>query len=334
MMVDLAKPFNDRLAVSKDLPNVAREILEAVRSESTRKAYRQDWNRFCQWAKENQQEEYPITTFTLGAYLVWMHSERYSKATIKRTVTVIKLAHDARYDPTGDRQIRSIVTGIMRKDKRPTRKAKPIMFGDLQAICQALAANDNPRNRRDRALISLGWVGALRAGELVGLNWADVVEATEGVEIHIRESKTNKGAEPEIVAVPYLRHEYSDVCPVRNLAALVPKLESDFDFDCARAVFTGNALPDGERMSERTIERALKRACELAGVNKRFTSHSLRRGFATFAAARGIGHHALMAHGRWKSAQVAEGYIERARLWTNNPIGELLGPSKIKETKG
>lgn len=337
MMVDLAKPFDDRLTVSKDLPDIAREILEAVRSESTRKAYRQDWERFCGWARENNREEYPVTTYTLGAYLVWMHAQDYSKSTIKRTVTVIRLAHDARTDPTGDREIRAIVTGIMRKDKRPTRKAKPMTFGDLQAICEALTANDSPRNRRDRALISLGWVGALRAGELVGLNWTNVIEANEGIEIYVLESKTNKGAEPEIVAIPYLRHEYSVVCPVRNLTALVPRVETGvrvFDFDANRPVFTGNALPDGDRMSTRTIERALQRACELAGVEKRFTPHSLRRGFATFAAARGIGHHAIMGHGRWKSAQVAEGYIERARLWTNNPIGELLGPDKTKQTKG
>ena len=334
-MADLAKPFNDRLTVSADLPELTREILQAVRTESTRKAYRHDWNRFCAWAKKNNCEQYPVDARTLGLYLVWMYSENYSKATIRRTLTVVRLAHDARDDPTGEREIRAIITGIMRKDKRQPRKAKPIMFGELQAICEALTANDNPRNRRDRALISLGWIGALRASELVGLNWNDVIEATEGLEIHIRESKTNKTADPEMVAIPYLRHEYSVVCPVRNLIAMLPEVDSNLDFekafrDLAKPVFTGSAAPDGERMSERTIERALKRACAAAGLKKRFTSHSLRRGFATFAAANGIDHHALMAHGRWKSAQVAEGYSERTRLWTHNPIGELLGQPKAE----
>lgn len=332
-MVDLAKPLDDRLTVSGDLPEVARAILEAVRTESTRKAYRRDWQRFCAWAKEHNREEYPVSVQTLGVYLVWMHSKEYSKATIRRTLTVVRLAHDARDDPTGEREIRAIVTGIMRKDKRPTKKAKPIMLGELQAICEALTANDNPRNRRDRALISLGWIGALRASELVALNWNDVIESTQGYEIHIRESKTNKTSEPEMVAIPYLRHEYSVICPVRNLAAILPEENTGLYFHLAKPVFTGSAAPDGERMSERTIERALKRACEAAGIKKRFTSHSLRRGFATFAAANGIDHHALMAHGRWKSAQVAEGYIERARLWTHNPIGELLGQAKA-ETNG
>jgi integrase len=325
MTLDLIKPFDERLSVDKNLPDVARQILESVRTESTRKVYRRDWQRFCEWARANNRIEYPITSITLGAYLVWMHASNYSKSVIRRTVTVIKLAHDARDDPTGDRDIRAILNGIMRKDKRPTKKAKPIMFAELQAICEALTSNNNPRNIRDRALLSLGWIGALRASELVGLNWTDISESTQGFEINLRETKTNKTSESEMVAIPYLAHEYFLICPVRNLRALVPTSQVDFDFNFDRPIFTRTARFDGARMSERTIERALERACGLAGLNKRFTSHSLRRGFATFAAARGIDHHALMAHGRWKSAQVAEGYIERARLWTNNPIGQLLG---------
>lgn len=330
----LSKRLETRITPPEDLGELAREILAATRSDSTRTAYRLDWERFCNWAKEHKCEEYPITSHVLGAYLVWLHGEGYSKATIRRTVTVFRLAHDERDDPTGDRPIRAIIAGIMRKDKRPSRKAKPMLFGELQAICEALSASPTPRNIRDRALISLGWVGALRASELVALNYDDVTEVSQGLEIRIRESKTNKTGESEMVAVPYLKHEYIAICPVRNLMPLLP----DYDEDKTPPrglyagltfgewpIFTGNGSPKGSRMSERTIERALQRACELAGIKKRFTSHSLRRGFATFAAHRGITEYALMAHGRWKTSAVAKGYIEKAKLWTQNPIKDLLG---------
>lgn len=332
-MNDLAKRLSDRLTLLESYPDVTREILLSCRSESTRKAYETDWKRFCLWADKHGLDQWPISPQTLGLYLVFLHSEGYAKSTIKRTVTVMHLAHDERDDPTGNREIRAILSGIMRRDRRPLKKARPITLGDLIALCQGLTALSYKRDLRDRALISLGWVGALRAGELVALNWSDLSEVNEGLEIKIRESKTNKTGEAEIVAIPYLRHEYSIICPVRNLSALVD-VDSDAFLKSELPVFTGDAYPTGRRMSERTIERALERACKAANLNKRFTSHSLRRGFASFAASRGISSYALMAHGRWKSSAVAEGYIERAKLWTDNPIGELLGPSKVIQTKG
>jgi integrase len=326
-MTDLIKRLDDRLTAPENLGQLAREILSATRSESTREAYRRDWERFSQWASENNCEEYPVSSHVLGAYLVWMHGEGYGKSTINRTVTVFRLAHDELDDPTGDRAIRAILAGIMRRDRRPTRQAKPMSFGELQAICEALSESNSRRALRDRAVISLGWIGALRASEIVAIDWSDLTEVTEGLEVRIRESKTNKTGDPEIVAIPYLRHELKSVCAIRALIALLPDPDSQLDWNIAidRPVFTSTGELTAERMSERTIERALARACKLAGLNKRFTSHSLRRGFATHAAHRGISMYALKAHGRWKTSAVAEKYIERADLWRHNPIRDLLG---------
>lgn len=332
-MDSLVKRLDDRLTAPENLGQLAREILSATRSESTREAYRRDWERFATWAKQNGCEEYPVSSHVLGAFLVWMHGEGFAKSTINRTVTVFRLAHDELDDPTGDRAIRAIIAGIMRRDRRPTRQARPMSFAELQAICEALSGSDSRRSLRDRAVISLGWIGALRASEIVAIDWADLIEVTEGLEVRIRESKTNKTGEAEIVAIPYLRNELQSVCAIRNLLALLPKaseVEDPFGwFDRLKAgnvpVFTKTGEMTADRMSERTIERALERACKLAGINKRFTSHSLRRGFATHAAHRGITMIALKAHGRWKSSAVAEKYIERADLWRHNPIRDLLG---------
>lgn len=324
-MTDLVKRLDEHMQASAELGELTREILEASRSKRTIAAYRLEWQRFCKWAVEHDAIGYPVEPRVLGAYLVWMHGEGYSKVTINRTVTVFRLAHDQRNDPTGDVTIRRILTGIMKRDHRPIRKAKPISFAELQAICEALISSVTRRNLRDVAALSLGWIGALRGSEIVALNWADISHHEEGIELRIRQSKTNQTGEDEIVAVPLLRHEYKHVCPVRNLMSIYPPSDVDFEEGQIVPVFTTTGESYDSRMCERTIERALARGCELAGINKRFTSHSLRRGFATFAAHRGISIFALKAHGRWKSSAVAEGYIERADLWRQNPIKDLLG---------
>lgn len=326
-MSNLIKRLDDRLTAPESLGKLARDILSATRSERTREAYRCDWERFARWAKEQRYEEYPVRSEILGAYLVWMHGEGYGKSTINRTVTVFRLAHDELTDPTGDRAVKAIIAGIMRRDRRPTRQAKPMSLAELQAICEALSGSDSRRSLRDRAAISLGWIGALRASEIIAINWSDLTEVTEGLEVQIRESKTNKTGDADIVAIPYLRDNLKEVCAIRNLIALqpLPDPKETFDWNAPKPVFTKTGELDADRMSERTIERALQRACELARINKRFTSHSLRRGFATFAAHRGISMISLKAHGRWKSSAVAEKYIERADLWLHNPIRDLLG---------
>lgn len=323
--MDLIKRLENRLTAPENLGALARKILSATRTESTRVAYRRDWERFVAWAKRHDCEEYPVSSQVLGAFLVWMHGQGFAKSTINRTVTVFRLAHDEMHDPTETRAIKAILAGIMRIDRRPVRRAKPMSFGELQALCAALADSLSRRNLRDRAIISLGWIGALRASEIVALNWEDITNVSDGIEVCIRESKTNKSGESEVVAIPYLRNDLKDVCAIRALALIYPDSDVDFEDGQHCPIFTSNGFPGESRMSERTIERALERACGLAALNKRFTSHSLRRGFATFAAHRGISLYALKSHGRWKSSAVAEKYIERADLWKHNPIRDLLG---------
>jgi site-specific recombinase XerC len=56
------------------------------------------------------------------------------------------------------------------------RQVRPITVPDLRAMLEGL--DTDPGGCRDRALLLLGFAGALRRSELVGLDAADVVEAT------------------------------------------------------------------------------------------------------------------------------------------------------------
>jgi site-specific recombinase XerD len=50
----------------------------------------------------------------------------------------------------------------------------------------------DPAGCRDRALLLLGFAGALRRSELVGLDVADVSEGTDGLTVRLRRSKTDQ----------------------------------------------------------------------------------------------------------------------------------------------
>lgn len=292
-------------------------VLAARRQPSTVEAYRRTWTRFARWASENDRDHFPVSADTLVDYLLWMKKYGLGKGEINRSLTVMRLLHNGHEDPTDKAIVREVVRGIRRLIIRETKKAHPISIAELEAMCVALASVGDGRALRDRALIAVGWCAAMRPSEIVHLNWEDVSNAELGIELTIRESKTCKDPNGELVALPLLSADHIDICPVRALRA-VQTAES------TGPIFTSVRKP-AERLGSRSVERILSRASHLARLSIPVTGHSLRRGFATFAAHNGVTERALMRHGRWKTAAIMAGYVERARIWSENPVVELLG---------
>jgi site-specific recombinase XerC len=78
---------------------------------------------------------------------------------------------------------------------------------------------------RDRAILLLGWSGALRRSEIVGLDRADLRFVKQGVEITLRRSKTNQEGDHERVAIPL--GPDGRACPVCALADWVARVPQD-----------------------------------------------------------------------------------------------------------
>src|SRR5690349_8427490 len=56
---------------------------------------------------------------------------------------------------------------------------------------------------RDRALLVLGFAGALRRSELVALDVEDLEETAEGLHVRIRRSKTDQEGAGDFVSIPH-----------------------------------------------------------------------------------------------------------------------------------
>lgn len=70
---------------------------------------------------------------------------------------------------------------------------------------------------RDRALLLVGFAGALRRSELVALNVEDIAFVPEGSTITIRRSKTDQTGEGRKIGIPSGKNKHT--CPVRSLKA-------------------------------------------------------------------------------------------------------------------
>lgn len=101
-----------------------------------------------------------------------------------RAVAAIRNAHAvAETDPPSTELARAVIrtAATDRADAgERTRKAQALTVADLRAMLRHCTG---PAATRDRALILVGWAGALRRSELVALNTSDITVSDLGAEL-------------------------------------------------------------------------------------------------------------------------------------------------------
>ena len=124
-------------------------------------------------------------------------------ATLVRRLASISKAHQARglSNPTRSELVRATLRGIKRTRRCAQRQAKPLLRDDLLLVLDAMG--DGLKDIRDRALLLIGFAGALRRSELVALDVADIEHVRRGIVLHLRRSKTDQDGQGHKIAIPY-----------------------------------------------------------------------------------------------------------------------------------
>jgi integrase len=98
-------------------------------------------------------------------------------------------------------------------------------------------------------------------------------------------------------------------CPVRTLGAWLDAAEIT-EGPIFRPVNRHDQVQPG-RLTDQSVALVVKRAGERAGLDpSRLAGHSLRRGFATTAARRGVSDRTIMRHTWHRSRTILEANIE------------------------
>ncbi len=311
-------------------PNAAGEVALAAAQALARKAaapatlraYKADWTHYAAWCAAHGFVPVPAAPATVGAYLASLATS-HAPTTIRRRLSAIGKMHrfnDLPWNP-GHRDIQAPLGGLLRQHGRPVRKAAALSLATLRQL--VATCDRSARGRRDRALLLIGFAGALRRSELVALRVEEVAVVAGGLRLRIARSKTDATGQGAEIGLPRGRH--AATCPVRA-------------FDDWQAVARRRAGPLFRRISTAdrigdaalhpdAVRRILAHRIGLAGLMvegfERLSAHALRVGFITEAYGQGVRDEDIMRHTRHRDLRTMRGYVQRAGLVTDSPAGML-----------
>ena len=224
----------------------------------------------------------PATPEVVGAWLA-AAGEGYAMPTLRRRVAAIARACGVAGHPLDTKHpaIRETLRGIGRRHGSPARRAAALTTTEIRKLSRACGVG--LAGARDRALFLLGFAGALRRSELVGLDVGHVTWADNGLTLLLERSKTDKDGEGAEIVVP--RGRADDTCPVVALKTWLEQAEITAG-PLFRKVNCGGVV-ETARLSTDAVRQILLKPAAQAGVKgtlaEPISPHGLRAGFVTTA---------------------------------------------------
>ena len=318
--------IEQRRRVARD---AARALERGARSPATLRAYRTDWEAFVAWCDSVELRALPAEPDTVSMFIGAESRRRLAVSTIERRVAAIAYYHRTADLPSAHatQKVRDTLAGIRRRRKKdkPARKT-PAVDAVIKSMVDALDV-ERAAGLRDRALLLLGFAGALRRSELVALDVEDLaVRPSLGLTLTVRASKTDQGGQGEtlaILAVASPSGKPSRYCPVTAVDAWLrfAEIGSGALF---RSLRKGDRVT-AERLSDKGVARIVKQAARAAGHEEAdFAGHSLRRGFLTSAGRSRADLFKMMAQSRHKSIDMVRVYVDEGDAFERHAASGML----------
>jgi integrase len=283
-----------------------------ARATNTRRTYSSQWRAFCSWMAARGEVSLPASGQQVAIYLAERADAGDNAATLSVALAAISEAHRLAGEPSPRErpEVRETWKGIRRKVGVAQKGKDPLLLDALRRAVDALPVG--LAGQRDRALLLLGWAGAFRRSELVGLALADVRIVPQGLAVALGRSKTDQEGRGREVGI--LRGVHPSSCPVRALQAWLAAsgLQGGPLF---RAIDRWGHLSK-RAISAHHVARLVKSAAASAGLDPaQLSGHSLRSGFVTTAALAKKAERAIMKTTGHQSVETVRGYIRRAETF-------------------
>lgn len=240
--------------------------IERSRSQKTIENYHHYLKRFLDWAKISKPEH--ITNDLMHSYRLHLNRLTDEKGVLLKRSTqnyhLIAIRSFLKY--LSKRDIKSLAAEKIEIGKNPSNEIEFLNGDEVERLLNSAEAQDL-KTLRDRAILELLFSAGLRVSELIGINRDQI--NLERQEFSVR----GKGDKIRIVFI-------SDTAK----KSIESYLNKRLDIDPALFIRFSNKPSENnetKRLTQRSIQRIVKKYAAKAGIVKDVHPHTLRHSFAT-----------------------------------------------------
>jgi integrase len=280
-----------------------------VLSENTCRAYAADWQAFFAWCAAGGVPALPATPLVVAGHLASL-AGRLGRSGLRRRLAAIAEQHRRTGHPwePGHPAIRATLHDILAAHAVPSRPAAALTSTEVRQLLDSCGTD--LAGIRDRALLLVGFAGALRRSELVAIDREDLRLTSDGMTLRLPRSQQGGGAGLDLP-----RGQNPTTCPVRATEAWLQRARIEYGAVFRRVTAAGT-LED--RLSPQGVWKILRRRAALARLvvnpGERLSPHGLRAGFIAEASQGGATEEQVMRHARRKGMAATQGSRRPARL--------------------
>ncbi|AOW50740.1 tyrosine-type recombinase/integrase [Acetobacter ascendens] len=317
-------------------------FVQLGKAANTRRVYRSAVRGWCAWVARHDLPALPARSEDVATYLADLALRGRKPTTIELHRAALRYLHHISHlpIPTTHALVSETLAGIHRSPtKTPPRQVRGLTW---EMVCEVVDAIPMTSlvDARDRAILLLGYGGALRRSELAAIQLEHVTLDEDCMRITLPHSKGDKKHQGTTIVIPrgITRH-----CPVRawetwlRQSKLTPrnknkdtKPENANDTTAAfpriwlPAAAKNNEPPPAPKigtqsLSDWSVAKIIKQRCQSAGIEGDFSGHSLRRGAITTGAQDGLDLITLKRFSRHRDYRVLEAYIEEDQALSKHP---------------
>ena len=326
------------------LPQETRELLKTIFEEGTApntlKAHRRDVEKFWQWANVGYgvTESYPVQveliiqfiTDHLGGMkpavdekLVAMGVKKpgpHKLSTIKRRLYSLSAYHNMRNikpNPVRDKTVAAVIQKAHRAlvNQGVTTIKKDAATAEIMQKLLDTCNDGSLTAARDASLLSLSWSsGGRRRSEVCRMAYEDL---------------TSVGPDAYTIKLYFSKGQYEGVSkefPIRGKSATYLKRWLEMSKITSGPLFRRigryNHVLDG--LNAKAVNYIFKERAEKAGLDvEKFSAHSLRSGFITSAASKGLPVWEIMQLTNHRTSRSVDDYYRSGSI-LNNPAADIL----------
>ena len=302
-----------------------KRLLDNRLADSTNKGYASALREWFVFAEQEKIPSLPAAPLHVANFLATMANKSESVSKVNTTAAAIAEYHKKNFvpSPTAHETVKMLLDAVKRRYGKAAVRRTPITPEILEALASDLRSGSAPLQQwRTVWRVTIAFHALLRWDEVSKLKRSDLSMDNNNnkLTIRIKRSKTDQMAEGASVVIEGSKCES---CPVRltkeyykrlGYSSLTEKNAEDHMQPRIRHGKRGDIAIPGTTVSYTTAMEDLKKYIKKAGFDATgFGEHSARRGGATTAAAGGLSWLDLKRHGRWKSDQAAQLYVDSAR---------------------